>query len=406
MLARSRKHGTDMTDLKFAGGKRSGLRLFSLFGIEIRLDWSVLIIFTLIVYSLGAGLFPQWHPDWSPATAWTTALAAGVIFFASLLAHEMAHSLMARRFGIAVPRITLFLFGGMAEIEQDARSPKEEFSIAIVGPLMSAALGLLFIMIASVAMGEASLAALAEDPEAVMATLTPAVTACLWLGSVNLILAIFNMVPGFPLDGGRVFRAGVWWATGDAVRATRLASNAGRLVGWGIIALGFWNIFALQNLGGLWLVLIGWFLTHLARASYRQMVTERSLSSALVRDVMRTRFDTVPVSASIEDFVENYLLRSSQQLWPVTEHDRVVGAVSYTDIATLPAAERAGRSVRDVAKPIDDRPSLSADALASTALRQLSAIGDEPVVVLSGGRVVGLLRASDVLRWTLMHPPA
>jgi Zn-dependent protease/CBS domain-containing protein len=395
-----------MTDLRFVGGERSGLRLFSLFGIEIRLDWSVLIIFTLIVYSLGAGLFPQWHPDWSPVTAWTTALTAGVIFFASLLAHEMAHSLMARRFGIDVPRITLFLFGGMAEIEQEARTPKEEFAIAIVGPLMSAALGLLFIMIASVAMGEESLAALADDPEAVMATLTPAVTACLWLGSVNLILAIFNMVPGFPLDGGRVFRAGIWWATGDAVRATRMATNAGRLVGWGIVALGFWNIFALQNLGGLWLVLIGWFLTYLARSSYSQMVTERSLRSALVRDVMRTRFDTVPVTASIEDFVENYLLRSSQQLWPVTDHDRIVGAISYTDVARLPAPERAGRSVRDLATPLEDRPSLAEDTLASTALRQLGAIGDEPVVVLSNGRVVGLVRASDVLRWTLMHPPA
>lgn len=270
-----------MTDLKSAGAERAGLRLFMLFGIEIRLDWSVLIIFTLIVYSLGAGLFPQWHPDWAPATAWLTALAAGVIFFASLLAHELAHSLMARRYGIRVPRITLFLFGGMAEIEEDARTPREEFAIAIVGPITSAVIGVMFSSLAALAMGEQALAGLAEDPEAVMSTLSPAVTASLWLGSVNMLLAVFNLIPGFPMDGGRVFRAAVWWATGDALRATRLASEAGRLVGWGIIALGIWNVLALGNLGGLWLVFIGWFLTYLARSSYQQMLTERTLRSAL-----------------------------------------------------------------------------------------------------------------------------
>lgn len=406
MLGPSPKFEFAMTDLRVAGTERAGLRLFMLLGIEIRLDWSVLIIFSLIVYSLGAGLFPQWHPDWSAATAWITALTAGVVFFASLLAHEMSHSLMARRFGINVPRITLFLFGGMAEIEQEARSPKEEFAIAIVGPLMSAVLGIGFLTIASVLMGETALAELADDPEGVMTTLSPLVTACLWLGSVNMLLAIFNLIPGFPLDGGRVFRAAIWWATGDAVRATRIAANAGLMLGWAIILLGFWNVFALKNLGGLWLVLIGWFLTHLARSSYSQMVTERSLRSALVRDVMRTRFDTVPGNVTVEDFIENYLLRSSQQLWPVTGSGGIASAVSYSDVAGLSPEERGRRTVGELATALEDRPTLSPDALASTALRQLSALGDEPVAVIGNGRVVGLLRASDVLRWTVMHPPA
>jgi Zn-dependent protease len=406
MLAADVTYGMPMTDLKFAGAERSGLRLFSLLGIEIRLDWSVLIIFSLIVYSLGAGLFPQWHPDWPPATTWLTALAAGVIFFASLLAHEMAHSLMARRFGIRVPRITLFLFGGMAEIEQEARTPREEFAIAIVGPLMSAALGVLFAGIASLSMGEQSLAMLADDPEAVMSSLSPALTASLWLGSVNMMLAIFNLVPGFPLDGGRVFRAAVWWATGDPVKATRLAAGAGRLVGWGIMVLGFWNILAWKNLGGLWLIFIGWFLTHLAKASYSQMLTERSLRHARVEDIMRTRFETVPAHVTIEDFIDDYLLRSSQQLWPVTDAGHIVGAIGYGDVAGLAAAERPGRRVADLATPLAQRASLSAGELAGPALRQLGTVGDDPVLVLRDGGVVGLIRASDVLRWTLMHPPA
>ncbi len=393
-----------MTDLKM-GGERSGLRLFSLFDIEIRMDWSVLIIFGLIVYSLGGGLFPQWHPDWSPATSWLTALLAGVIFFASLLAHELSHSLMARRFGIRVPRITLFLFGGMAEIEAEARTPKEEFAIAVVGPLMSLVLGVMFTVVASVAMGPVLVERLTSDPEAAMASLSPAVTACIWLGSVNVMLAIFNLVPGFPLDGGRVFRALIWWFTGDAVRATRIASNAGRGVGWMIIALGFFNILVAKNLGGLWMILIGWFLTHIARSSYTQMVTERSLRSIRVDDVMRTRFETVPAATTVDSFVEDYLLRSSQQLWPVLEDDRVVGTVSFADVAAVPLAERGSRRVRDLAVALDSSQTLDADEMASTALRRLSAVGDAPVAVVRGGRVVGLVRAGDILRWTIIHPP-
>jgi Zn-dependent protease/predicted transcriptional regulator len=391
-----------MTDLSLSGGQRSGLRLFSIFGIEIRLDWSVLIIFALIVYSLGAGLFPQWHPDWSPATTWLTALAAGVIFFVSLLAHEMSHSLMARYYGIRVPRITLFLFGGMAEIEAEAKTPKEEFAIAIVGPLMSALIGVLFLAGASMAIGDQGLQRLAEDPLGLMAQLSPVTTAAIWLGSVNILLAIFNMVPGFPLDGGRVFRAAVWWASGDAVKATRVASTAGRAVGWLLIGFGFWNIFALGNLGGLWLILIGWFLTHIARASYTQMLTERSLRSVRVQDVMRTRFETVPAGVTLEEFIEDYLLRSSQQLWPVTDGERYLGTVSFSDVARVPQQERRQRQVRDLLTPLDERHSLSADEMASTALRRLG--GDEPVAVVSNGRVVGLVRSGDILRWTAVHP--
>jgi Zn-dependent protease len=395
-----------MTDTRLGGAERSGLRLFDIFGIEIRLDWSVLIIFALIVYSLGAGLFPQWHPDWSAATTWITALAAGVIFFASLLAHELSHSLMARRYGIQVPRITLFLFGGMAEIEAEAKTPKEEFAIAVVGPLMSAVLGVAFSAIATFSMGDEAMRQLSEDPAAAVATLSPTVTAALWLGSVNMLLAIFNLVPGFPLDGGRVFRAAIWWWSGDPVKATRVAANGGKLVGWGIMALGFWNILAIGNLGGLWLVLIGWFLTHIARASYSQMLTERSLRSVRVQDVMRTRFETVPADLGLEEFIEDYLLRSSQQLWPAVEGERFVGTVSFSDVTRLSPEERRQRSVRDLLSPIDEQHSLAADELATAALKRLGGLRDEPVAVVDRGRVVGLVRSGDILRWAAVFPTA
>jgi Zn-dependent protease/predicted transcriptional regulator len=381
-----------------------GLRLFTIFGIEIRLDVSVLIIFSLIVFSLGAGLFPQWHPDWTPGMYWVTAIGAAIMFFASLLAHELSHSLVAQRFGIRVPRITLFLFGGVAEIESEAETPQAEFTIAIAGPLMSLALGVLFSTLASFSMDEATRALLLEDPQAAIASLSPAVTACLWLGSVNVVLAIFNMIPGFPLDGGRVFRAVIWRVTGDHLLASRISSTTGRWFGWFIMGLGLWNLLAFKNLGGLWLILIGWFLSHLASASYSQLLTQRSLRALKVGDVMRTRFETVPAQASVEDFIENYLLRSNQLLWPVMDDDRLLGLVSFSDVAAIPVAERSGRRVAQVMAELSRAPVLDVNAQASVALNALLAAGDVPVAVVQNGKVVGLVRGSDVLRWISLHP--
>jgi len=392
-----------MTEVRTARAERGGLRLFTVFGIEIRLDFSVVIIFTLIVYSLASGLFPQWHPDWSAPVAWGTALAAGVIFFASLLAHELSHSLTARRFGIRVPRITLFLFGGVAEIESEAETPGAEFTIAIAGPLMSAALGIGFMLLASGMMGEQTLAGLVEAPEETMAQLSPVVTACIWLGSVNMMLAILNLIPGFPLDGGRVFRALVWQLTGNHLLATRMAATAGRWFGWGIMALGFWNLFVLKSLGGLWLVLIGWFLSHLATASYSQLLTQRSLRALKVGDVMRTRFDHVPSDVTLEDFVENYLLRSSQQLWPVVGDGQVVGTISFAEASAVPVGQRAARRVREVMSDLAGSRVIDIEAEASVALSALLRSGDEPVAVVRGDQVVGLIRGSDILRWLMAH---
>ena len=393
-----------MTDLRLGTKERTGLRLFTIFGIEIRLDVSVLIIFSLIVFSLGAGLFPQWHPDWTPGMYWVTAIGAAIMFFASLLAHELSHSLVAQRFGIRVPRITLFLFGGVAEIESEAETPQAEFTIAIAGPLMSLALGVLFSSLASLSMDDATRALLLEDPQAAIASLSPAVTACIWLGSVNVVLAVFNMIPGFPLDGGRVFRALIWRVTGDHLLASRISSTTGRWFGWFIMGLGLWNLLAFRNFGGLWLILIGWFLSHLASASYSQLLTQRSLRALKVGDVMRTRFESVPPQVSVEDFIENYLLRSNQLLWPVMDDDQPLGLVSFSDVATIPVAERSGRRVSQVMVELSRAAVLDVNAQASVALNALLAAGDAPVAVVQKGKVVGLVRGSDVLRWIALHP--
>ena len=218
--------------------RRRSVRVGSIAGIRIHLDFSLFIIFAVVVTMLGGNLFPGWHPDWGLAQTWATALAAGVLFFLSLLLHELAHSLVARRFGIPVQRITLFLFGGMAEIEAEPASPRIEFLIAIAGPATSLALGFFFTLLGSEIAGPGFTELLAEDQEAALAGLSPAATLLFWLGPVNILLGLFNLVPGFPLDGGRVLRAALWWINGDLYRSTRLAADAGRVFGWLLMILG------------------------------------------------------------------------------------------------------------------------------------------------------------------------
>ncbi|HEY5645733.1 MAG TPA: site-2 protease family protein [Pseudomonadales bacterium] len=381
------------------------MRLFSIFGIEIRLDFSVVFIFGLIVYSLGSGVFPAWHPEWPAGTIWLTAFSAGVLFFASLLAHELSHSLTARRYGIRVPRITLFLFGGMAEIESEAETPGAEFTIAIAGPLMSLAIGFTCMVIVGTALGETSIQAILDDPEQGMAGVSPLLTICLWLGSVNFMLAIFNLVPGFPLDGGRVARAIVWQLTGDRMRATRASATAGKLFGWALMGLGLWELLAFRSLGGLWLILIGWFLSHLATQSYVQAFAAKMLEPLLVRDLMRTRFETVAADFSVSRFVDDCLLRSNQLLWPVVKGDLCIGTISINEVMALPVESRETTAVGEIARPLSDSGAIAPEVAATNASQALAAWQDHPVPVVMDGNVVGLLRQSDILRWLMVHSP-
>lgn len=381
-----------------------GIRLMRLFGIEICLDLSVTIIFALIVFSLGASVFPGWHPDWSPVVTWSTAVLAGVLFFVSLLAHELSHSLVARRYGIHVPRITLFLFGGVAEIETEARTPSAEFVIAIAGPLMSLALAMGFSMLAALQLDPSTIDSLLEDPDVGAASLSPFASACVWLSSVNLMLAIFNMVPGFPLDGGRVFRALIWHFTGDRLRATRYAAATGKLFGWFIMAFGLWTLLVAKSGGGLWLLLIGWFLSHLAESSYTQTLTEKMLSSKRVRDLMRTRFERVAATTPLDEFAEAFLLRSNQLLWPVYgSQGETLGVVALADVAAHDPKRRARLSVGDVMTPLAELQILRDDQDAMEASRLLALSGDQPLVVMRGDDLVGLIRGADVLRWMTLH---
>jgi Zn-dependent protease len=382
---------------------RYAIRIAKIAGIEVRLHVSVTIIFVLIVMGLGNGVLPEWHPDWGMLQLWGTALTTGLLFFGSLLAHELSHSLVAQAHGIAVPRITLFLFGGVAEMEREADSPKIEFLVAGAGPLMSFALSILFFAV-FLQLAPPDFAELSLDNEnRAMSMLSETATASFWLASVNLILGVFNLVPGFPLDGGRLFRAFLWWRTGDQVKATRRAAETGRLFGWTLIALGLLVFLRGNIVGGAWLALIGWFLSRLAAASVSQLMTDRALKGLRVEDLMRTSFEVIDGELPIDRFVNDYLLRSSQLVWPVRSQGKDVGVFSLHDITPLDESTRSILKVREIMQPIDEAAHLHPGLSGHEALKRLADSTEAPLPVLQGGRVVGLIHQADILKWLALH---
>ena len=389
-------------------GLTGGFRLGSLFGIEVAIDWSLTVIFFLIAFSLAVGVFPAWHPDWSPALNWLTALAAAVVFFASLLAHEFSHALVGRRIGVDVRRITLFMFGGMAHMENEPPSWRGEFLMAIVGPLTSLVLGLVFLWLADVVHGPIRFDP--DDPAATLATLGPVVSVLLWLGPINILLALFNLVPGFPLDGGRVLRALLWGATGDHQLATRWASRAGQGFGWLLIATGImmilgWSvpIFGTGFVGGLWLIFIGWFLNAAAAASYRQLLMQHSLGEVPVRRLMQSSVTRVDPQMRVSTLVEELVMPSGQRAFPVEVDGRLAGMVSLRDLQKIQRDAWDRTSVGEIMTPVSSLTMVAPDRSAAEALDILGQRDLNQLPVISGDVLQGLLRREDIVKWLALH---
>jgi Zn-dependent protease len=393
-----------------AGGAppRGGVRLGRIAGIEIVADWSLLVIFFLIAFSLAAGVFPSWHPDWGPGLAWATALGAAVLFFASLLAHELSHALVGRLGGMQVRRITLFMFGGMAHLESEPRSWRSELVMAAVGPLTSLVLGLVFLWLAGLAAGPVELDP--ENPREMLAALSPLATLLFWLGPVNLLLAAFNLVPGFPLDGGRVLRAALWGATGNLRKATRWASFGGQLFAWVLVATGVLMLFGFTVpllggglVGGLWLMFIGWFLNNAALASYRQLLVRETLEDVPVARIMQTQLDRVDPALSVQRLVDEHVMASGQRVLPVERDGRFLGIVSLSDLQKSERRAWERMTVQEIMTPVSRLACVGPREDAGEALAQLASRGVNQLPVLEGGKLVGLLRREDVLKWLALN---
>jgi Zn-dependent protease/CBS domain-containing protein len=363
---------------------KPGIRLGNVFGIEVRVDWSLAIVVVLLTWSLADVSFPSLTDGYSTTEYWIAALATTLLFLASLLAHELSHSVVARRLGIQVYDITLWLFGGVSRLEGEARTPRGDFAIAFAGPATSLVIGIVSCALA--------FALRAADGSRLT------VTALFWLGSINLVLAVFNLIPAAPLDGGRVLRAWLWHRSGDHDRAAIKAARAGRVFGWVLVGLGVLEFIAGGDVGGLWLVFLGWFLLGAARAEEEQVVTQHALQGVRVGDVMTYSPVTAPDDASIAAIVDDYVLGHPCSAFPLVDRSgNVVGLLTLAQCKRVPADQRATTPASAVATPIDDVPTASPDELLVPVLRR-TAGSDGRVLVMQNGDLVGIVTPTDVTR--------
>src|ERR671918_2351883 len=349
-------------------------------GVEVRLHWSLLAVFSLIVWSLADGVFPSQNPGLSDGTYLGIAIVAALLFLASILLHELGHSWVARREEIEVASITLWLFGGVAEFKDRFSSAGAEFRVALSGPLISIGLGVLFVLIA-----------LADLPTAVDAVAA-------WLGYINLILAAFNLLPASPLDGGRVLHAALWRAKGDFAWATRIASEIGQGFGYLFITLGLVMFVFQGSFSGAWLAFIGWFLLQGARAEARYVATEQALGGLRVRDLMVRDPITVNADSTIGRFMDEVAWSRRFTTYPVLESGRPVGLLAFASVAAVPRSDWDTQRVRDTMISLDEVPLLTQDETAVDALGELSAPGANRGLVVDNGQLAGLLSITDLAR--------
>ncbi|MBX6750797.1 MAG: site-2 protease family protein [Micromonosporaceae bacterium] len=361
---------------------RQSVRLGRVAGIDIGANWSALVIAALLGYLLAAVVLPTGAPGRSGLAYAIVAVVVAALFLAGLLGHELAHALVARRHGVTVRRITLWLLGGVSELESEPSSPRAEFQIAIAGPAASLA-------VAAVAAVGAVLAAAAGASNLIMVGLS-------WLAAVNVLLAVFNLLPGAPLDGGRIVRAVVWRLRGDRDRAQVIAGRAGVVVGILLGVLGLVQVFALGTFSGLWLVLLGWFLVSAANAETAGVRLQRALEGRSVRDIMTADPVYGLDNQTVDAFVADTAARHPHAMYPVVDVDRrLVGVVRLADLARVPESGRAQVPLRAVATPTPEVPDIAATEPASTAARTLSP--STPLLpVTENHRLVGVVSAGDI----------
>jgi Zn-dependent protease/predicted transcriptional regulator len=357
---------------------RSGLRIGKILGIPIYIHTSWIIIFALITFSL-ATQFTQQHPSWSPMQHWAIGIATSILFFASVVFHELSHSAVALRYKIPVRSITLFVFGGVASIDSEPTHALQEFNIAIAGPLSSFVLSGLFFLIGRFAAGH----------DMIVATAT-------WLSQINFFLAAFNLLPGFPLDGGRIFRSIVWGITKNFTRATRYASGSGQLLAYLMIFGGIWQFVSGNHIGGLWLAFIGWFLLTAAQESYSQVAVRAVLAGVTAADIMSRDVPTVARDISIGDYVHE-VLRTGRRCHIVTGADKPVGLITLHAARAVPRSEWDTTSVQAAMIPIDKILWAAPTEPVLGVLERMQKDDVNQMPVLDQGHIVGMLGRDSIL---------
>ena len=357
--------------------------LFKLLGFQVNIDPSWFIIFFLITWTLAAGEFPRRYEGLAEATYWLMGVASALGLFVSIVLHEFSHSIVARRFGIQMKGITLFIFGGVAEMTEEPPSPKAEFFVAIAGPLASIAIAGVCGLLYNVALSQ-------EWPVTIRGVVG-------YLSLVNVVLVIFNLVPAFPLDGGRVFRSILWAARKDLRWATRVTSQSGSFFGLLLIAMGLLALLQGHFVAGMWWCLIGLFLRSAAGMSYQQLMLRRALEGEPVSRFMNTQPVTVTADATLQNLVDDFVYQYHHKMYPVTQNGHLVGCITMRDIKETPRDQWDRVRVGDIAHACSPENTLPADADAMEALTYMNRTGASRLMIADGDRVVGVIALKDLL---------
>lgn len=355
-------------------------------GIDIRIHWSWFAIFTLLTWWLAEGFFDEVYDDWTRGEAWAASIVTTILFFTSVLLHELSHSIVARRLGLPVQNITLFIFGGVSALGSEPTSAKQEFQVAIVGPLTSFVLGAIAAVITLVGW-------LAFD-----AADSPPIAIAEYLAFINIAVGIFNMLPGFPLDGGRVLRAAIWARNRNMLRATRWASTAGTVISFGLIAIGVVSILAGSFIGGVWFIVIGWFLRNSAETAYQQLVFRQTLEGVKVGELVNRTYAAAPPDMTLNDVVTQLMFGRSQRCVPVVVADDLLGLISMSDLQRVASDKWSETSVFKTMTPKEQLHTVSPDDDVTHALEIMASQDVHQLPVIDSRSFLGFITRADVLR--------
>ena len=364
---------------------RHKITLFKLFGFSVSIDASWVVILFLVIWLLAKELFPNFFPELSDLSYWLMGLAGAIGLFVSIIIHEFSHSLIARKYGLEIRGITLFIFGGIAEMKGEPSSPKAEFFMAIAGPIASFMLSILF----------GALYLIGES----LGLSVPVMGILGYLSGINMMLVLFNMIPAFPTDGGRILRSVLWWIKGDIYWATRLASRISLMFAMTIMFIGFLNLLGGNFIGGLWWILIGYFIFNAAGASYQQLLMDRSFGGKTVRYFMNPNPVTVPSHITLQEFVDKYVYHYHYKMFPVVDGHRVAGVITTKALKTVPNEEWSHLQVGGLIQPQSPDNSVGPDTPVKEALSKMSGSGLSRLLVFEHEKMVGIVTLKDLLEF-------
>lgn len=363
--------------------QKTGIYLFKLFGFEVRLDWSWFFLAFLVIWTLAVGYFPLNFKGLGVVTYWIMGIIGALGLFLSIILHELCHSLVGRKYGLPIAGIKLFIFGGIAQMHGEPPNPKAEFLMAIAGPAFSLSAGIAFFILFNAGIN-------LKWPMPILGVIN-------YLGVINIIVAIFNMLPGFPLDGGRVLRSILWWYKQDLMWATRIASSFGTGMGYTLIFLGI--VFIVQGIfiSGLWFFLIGFFLQNIAKMSYRQLIIEEIFQNAIISDYCKSKPIAVSPNITIHQLVNDYFYKYFHKLYPVIENNKLIGYISFDEIRQQPQHKWFDLRVHDIMKPCTSDILIDANTKIISVLQKVSAQQRSRFIVTKNNQLYGVITLKDLM---------